>query len=248
MDDNVKDYYDNLMVPIAGGMEHLRDYRDEQKWISSDSKMSMPGLKGNLTEVKRKVDIKAFLLARYPVTKSLYEVITQKTLINVGLDSIPQVNVSWYDAISFCNLLSKECGLKACYTIDHNGSNVTCDWNSIGYRLPTDAEWQYACKAGSTGYRYGEIRDIAWYCENSEGRIHEVGKKEPNKLGLYDMLGNSWEWCWDLYDEKTYGPYRIFRGGSWAEMARGCGATCRRRSHPSFCVDDLGFRLAKSIG
>lgn len=61
------------------------------------------------------------------------------------------------------------------------------------------------------------------------------------------MLRNAWEWCWDLYDEKTYGPYRIFRGGSWAESARGCGATYRRRGHPSFCIDDLGFRLAESI-
>jgi formylglycine-generating enzyme required for sulfatase activity len=156
------------------------------------------------------------------------------------------VNVSWYNAISFCNLLSKECGLKECYTFDYNGNNVFCDWNTTGYRLPTDAEWQYACKAGSTGYRYGEINDIAWYSENSEGRIHEVGNKEPNKWGLYDMLGNLWEWCWDLYDEKTYGSYRIFRGGSWSESERGCGATCRRRGHPSFCIDDLGFRLAKS--
>ncbi|WP_366946811.1 formylglycine-generating enzyme family protein [Desulfosporosinus nitroreducens] len=66
-------------------------------------------------------------------------------------------------------------------------------------------------------------------------------------MGIIRYVGNAWEWCWDLYDEKTYGPYRIFRGGSWAESARGCGSTCRRRGHPSFCIDDLGFRLAKSI-
>lgn len=245
MDDNLKNYLESLMVFIPGGVEHIRDYRDNHKWISSDSKMSIPGLKGNLTEIEREVEIQPFFLAKYPVTKSFYEAMTKKALINVELDSIPKVNVSWYEAILFCNLLSKECGLKECYTFNPNGSNVFCDWNATGYRLPTDAEWQYACKATSAGYRYGEIKDIAWYNENSEGRIHEVGKKEPNQWGLYDMLGNAWEWCWDLYDEQTYGPYRIFRGGSWSESARGCGATCRRRGHPSFSIDDLGFRLAK---
>ncbi|NCC82385.1 MAG: formylglycine-generating enzyme family protein, partial [Clostridia bacterium] len=107
-------------------------------------------------------------------------------------------------------------------------------------------EWQYACKAGSTGYRYGDIDEIAWYSGNSNGSIQEMGLKKPNSWGLYDMLGNIWEWCWDLYDESTYGSYRIFRGGSWAESERGCGATCRRRGHPSFGIDDLGFRLARN--
>lgn len=247
MNSNIKKYLNKLMVPVPGGVEYLRDYRDEQKWISSDSKMSIPGQKGNLTEIERKIEINPFLLAKYPVTKSLYELVLHKVQDGVETDSTPIVNVSWLDAISFCNLLSKECGLNECYTFEQNGSNVFCDWNASGYRLPTDAEWQYACRAESTGYRYGEIGDIAWYCENSKGRIHEVGKKEPNSWGLYDMLGNTWEWCWDLYDEKTYGQYRIFRGGSWAESARGCGATCRRRGHPSFGIDDLGFRLAKSF-
>jgi len=163
------------------------------------------------------------------------------------MNAIPQVNVSWYDAVKFCNLLSNEYELKSCYTIDDNEGIVLCDNDASGYRLPTDAEWQYACKAGSAGYRYGDIEDIAWYSKNSDGIIHQVGKKEPNGWGLYDMLGNSCEWCWDLYDEKTYGTYRVFRGGSWAESARGCGATCRRSGHPSFFIDDLGFRLAKSL-
>lgn len=247
MDDKMCDYLDKLMLPIPGGEEYLRDYRDDQKWISTNSKMSIPGVKGNLTEIKRKVFIEPFYLAKHPVTKGLFESITQKELLNVELDSIPIVNVSWYEAISFCNLLSKKCGLEECYTFDHDSSDVICNQSANGYRLPTDAEWQYACKAGSTGYRYGELMDIAWYSKNSNGQVHHAGKKEPNNWGVYDMLGNIWEWCWDLYDEKTYGPYRIFRGGSWAESARGCGATTRRRGHPSFCIDDLGFRLAKSL-
>ncbi len=110
-----------------------------------------------------------------------------------------------------------------------------------------EAEWQYACKAGTSGYRFGEIDEIAWYSDNSEGRAHPVGTKTPNNWGLYDMIGNVWEWCWDLYDPEVYGTYRIFRGGSWAESERGCGATVRRRSHPTFAIDDLGFRLAQTI-
>lgn len=239
-------YLDELMVPIVGGPEILRDYKDEQKWISSNSKMSLPGVKGNLLEIKKKVNINPFLLAKYPVTKNLYNLVIKEDEVNFEPDLVPAVNVSWYDAVVFCNLLSKKCGLKECYTIDNVESNVICDWSANGYRLPTDAEWQYACKAGSTGYRYGEIDEIAWYSENSNGSIQEMGLKNPNNWGLYDMLGNIWEWCWDLYDETTYGPYRIFRGGSWAESERGCGATCRRRGHPSFGIDDLGFRLARN--
>lgn len=247
MRDNLNIYLNDLMVSIPGGMESLRYYRDEKKWISSNSRMSMPGQKGNLTEIEVEIEIKPFFIAKYPVTKSLYESIHNNIHNNSNIDSTPMVNLSWYDAILFCNLLSKKCGLKECYTFDQDSINVLCDWSANGYRLPTDAEWQYACKAKSAGYRYGKIEDIAWYCENSEGRTHEVGKKDSNNWGLYDMIGNTWEWCWDLYDEKTYGQYRIFRGGSWAEQDRGCGATSRRRGHPSFGIDDLGFRLARSF-
>lgn len=161
-------------------------------------------------------------------------------------DLKPVVNISWFEAISFCNLLSQKAGFIEAYTIGEDGKLITWDKESNGYRLSTEAEWQYACKAGTSGYQYGELDKIAWYNENSGGELHEIGQKEPNAWGLYDMLGNVWEWCWDLYDEQVYGSYRIFRGGSWAEEDRGCGATCRRRSHPTFSVDDLGFRLARS--
>jgi len=149
--------------------------------------------------------------------------------------------------VSFCNLLSRQSGLQECYKVSDDGEGVVCDWEADGYRLPTEAEWQYGCKAGTGGYRYGELDEIAWYEENSGGMAHEVGKKLPNAWGLYDMLGNVWEWCWDIYDVNVYGSYRLFRGGSWAEEERGCGATCRRRSHPTFRIDDLGFRLARSL-
>ncbi|SFB39800.1 Formylglycine-generating enzyme, required for sulfatase activity, contains SUMF1/FGE domain [Amycolatopsis marina] len=178
------------------------------------------------------VEIDPFLLGRYPVTNAD--------------DSLPLTNVSWFDAIELCNQFSARSGLRQAYLRDASGE-VTCDWSAEGYRLPTEAEWQYACKAGTSGYRYGEIDDIAWYADNSGGRVHDVGGKAPNPWGLHDMLGNVWEWCWDLYDEEVYGEYRIFRGGGWAESARGCGASVRRRSHPTFAIDDLGFRLARTV-
>lgn len=213
------------LVTIPGGEIELRDDRTKNQWM---------------------VVIKPFLLARYPVTNEIYNAVSPKSSIAVG-DKKPAENVSWYEAVSFCNLLSRKAGLKECYSISNDGESIVCDWESNGYRLPTEAEWEYACRAGTRGYRYGEIDKIAWYYENSEGRTRDVGEKEPNAWGLYDMLGNIWEWCWDIYDEKVYGSYRIFRGGGWCDEARSCGASCRRRSHPNFRIDDLGFRLARSV-
>ncbi|WP_090986978.1 formylglycine-generating enzyme family protein [Paenibacillus sp. CF384] len=214
------------MMEIPGGEVELRDDRVKSKWT---------------------VQIAPFLLARYPVTAGLYgEIVGHAAAPSDGDAMKPIVNVSWLDAVKFCNLLSARDGLEACYVI-RSSDDVACNWHADGYRLPSEAEWQYACKAGTTGYRYGELDQIAWYEENAGGIVHEVGGKEPNAWGLYDMLGNVWEWCWDLYDKEVYGSYRIFRGGSWAEEARGCGATCRRRSHPTFGIDDLGFRVARTV-
>ncbi|PGZ30842.1 cytoplasmic protein [Bacillus anthracis] len=217
---------DSLMVNIPKGEVVLRDDRIKKEW---------------------QVQIKPFLLAKYVVTMEVYDAIINSTCNDYKNSNKPVVNISWHDAITFCNSFSKTAGLTEFYSIQDDGKKVSCNVHSNGYRLPSEAEWQYACKAGAPGYTYGELQKIAWYNENSNGQIQDVGKKEPNAWGLYDILGNVWEWCYDLYDEKVYGSYRIFRGGSWAEEARGCGATCRRRSHPTFYIDDLGFRLARSI-
>lgn len=116
-----------------------------------------------------------------------------------------------------------------------------------GYRLPTEAEWEYACRAGTSGPRYGPLDDIAWHRGNSEERPHEPGGRLPNPWGLHDMLGNVWEWCWDLYDPEVYGTYRVLRGGGWFDEHWSCRASVRRRSHPTFRVDDVGFRVARSL-
>lgn len=235
------------MAEIPSGTEVIRHYHDENQWISSNSQMSTPGKRYNMKETTILTPIEPFLIGCYPVTKGFYYSVMEKELGADNDHSTPVVNVSWLDAVKFCNILSKKMGLDNYYTIDYATETAAINSNSNGYRLPTDAEWQYACKAGSNKYQYGPIEDIAWYKGNSENKIHEVGLKQPNAWNLYDMIGNVWEWCWDLYNPATYGTYRIFRGGSWAEAERGCGATCRRRSMPSFFIDDLGFRLAKNI-
>jgi formylglycine-generating enzyme required for sulfatase activity len=214
------------MVRVPGGVVDLRDDRLGTRW---------------------RTEIAPFLLARFPVTAELHRAVTRADHDPSAAGAAPVVNVSWLDAIDVCNRISQRSGLAPVYSRDAGGGDVRWDRTADGYRLPTDAEWQYACKAGTTGYRYGEIADIAWYADNSGGRVHDVGGKAPNPWGLYDMLGNVWEWCWDLYDPQVYGPYRVFRGGGWAEPSRGCGASVRRRSHPSFAIEDLGFRLAQSL-
>jgi len=176
------------------------------------------------------VDVAAFRLARYPLADP---------------DGLPLTGLNWYDAIALCNQLSAGAGLAPAYVID--GFDVMWSADSDGYRLPTDAEWQYACTAGMPAYRYGPLDDIAWYADNSGGRMQTVGLKAPNAWGLHDMLGNMWEWCWDLYDPATYGSYRIFRGGGFADPERSIGSTVRRRSHPTFAIEDLGLRLAQSV-
>jgi len=256
MMNSIISYSRNQMAEIPGGVIDLRDDRIKKDW---------------------RVSIEPFLVSKCPVTVELYHAVTHNTPYVFDSVQKPVVNVSWNDAIAFCNLLSREAGLKECYSRsketedvgvgdnrgigsirgirnvggdgEDNGDRgaVICDWEAGGFRLPTEAEWEYACKAGTTGYRYAEIDRIAWYHGNSDDEIHPVGLKEPNAWGLYDMLGNVWEWCWDVYDVEKYGSYRIFRGGGWAEEERGCGATSRRRAHPTFLIDDLGFRVVRSL-
>jgi formylglycine-generating enzyme required for sulfatase activity len=200
------------------------------------------------TKTNWKAEVGAFRLAPYPVTRELYRAVLGEAPASPAGPRTPVTDVSWLEAVRFCDLLSRETGLDPCYSAgdDPDGRDVVCDPEAGGYRLPTEAEWEYACRAGSTGVRYGELDEIAWYHGNSGGEAHDVGTRAPNAWGLHDMIGNVWEWCWDVYDAEVYGPYRVFRGGSWSDQPRGCRASCRRKSHPAFRVDDLGFRLARS--
>jgi formylglycine-generating enzyme required for sulfatase activity len=122
-------------------------------------------------------------------------------------------------------------------------------------RLPTEAEWEYAARAGSTGARYGDLDRVAWHSANSGGKTHEVGQKEPNAFGLYDMLGNVWQWVADWYAEYTGGSQRdpagpstgqsrALRGGSWVNDPRNVRASFRNGFAPEYRVSDIGVRCA----
>lgn len=213
-------------VEIPTGTIALRDDRTGRKWS---------------------VKIERFALGRYPVTQAQYAAVVGQSPSSYAAAQCPVENVSWIDAVRFCNALSKAAGLPASYDIHDDETGASLVPGANGYRLPTEAEWEYACRAGTNGPRYGELDDIAWYRDNAEGHAREVGQKQPNAWGLYDMLGNVWEWCSDQYDPQVYGSYRVFRGGGWADLERGCLATNRRRSHPTFRIDDLGFRIARSV-
>lgn len=214
-----------VLVEVPGGAVDLRDDRTGRRWT---------------------VAVAPLAVAEVPVTQDLYAAVTGRRPSAHRGGSLPVEDVSWVDAVRFCDLLSLRHGLAPAYGGAVTDDAVTWDATADGYRLPTEAEWVHACRAGTTDVRYGELDEIAWYADNAGGRPREVGSKAPNAWGLHDMLGNVWEWCWDLYDVEVYGAYRIMRGGGWADPARGVMVTNRRRSHPTFGIDDLGFRVVRS--
>ncbi|CAM4299307.1 formylglycine-generating enzyme family protein [Paenibacillus tarimensis] len=234
----------NLMVPIDGGTIELRDYINTNKWISSDYTLGDPGRGTDRKVITWTETIKPFYVMKYPITQHLYHFVMDDDVLEPVANDLPITEVSWLDSLVFCNKLSRILGRDECYTITNESVNTIYNKSANGFRLLTDAEWQYVCKAGTKGYRYESIDKIAWYQENSNGSAQPVGKLLANPWGLCDMIGNVWEWCWDLYDIKRYGDYRVFRGGSWAEVENNCGSTTRRKSMPNFKIDDLGFRIA----
>ena len=211
-------------VSIPSGQIMMRDDRTKKSWL---------------------VDIKSFELSKFPVTQEFYQALMNMNPSTFVGNELPVESVSWLDAVNFCNSLSDFLGKDKCYSPEIKSGIIKFNAKANGFRLATEAEWQFACQAGKKEIRHGELDKIAWYKNNSNNQTRRVGQKAPNDWGLYDMLGNVWEWCSDIYDETVYGSYRIFRGGGWFDEERSIMATNRRRSHPSlFKIDDLGFRIA----
>ncbi|MDR1325094.1 MAG: SUMF1/EgtB/PvdO family nonheme iron enzyme [Treponema sp.] len=206
--------------------------------------------------------INGFFMGKTEVTQGEYRTIIGTNPSGVFGDTLPVENVSWYDAVEYCNKLSLKEGLTPAYS--GSNDNITCSFTANGYRLPTEAEWEYAARGGNRdslvfSYAGGNsVGVLGWYNNNSEKHIREVGIKSPNSLGLYDMSGNVWEWCWDWYgayssteqsDPKgaQRGSYRVTRGGSWNSSADQLRTTYRNYGDPAVRYHDLGFRVVRPI-
>ncbi len=172
----------------------------------------------------------------------------------------PVEEVSWLDAVRFCNALSELEGLQPAYALTEKDGEETVRWapGASGYRLPTEAEWEYAARAG-TGTVYAGSDDadlVAWHEDNARRKTHPVGEKQPNAWGLHDMSGNVWEWLWDWkapYQGAASDPsgplegsHRMLRGGSWSFPTRYARLAYRNAYPPDFHNDNLGFRIARN--
>lgn len=188
---------------------------------------------------RRTVALEPFEIGVYAVTEELMADL-------IGVPSVhprrPAVRVSWQRAIRFCNALSEWEGLDPAYRWD--GEQAAWDATSDGYRLPTEAEWEFACRAGSARPQYGPLADVAWTRADHVSHPQDVGGKMPNLYGLFDTLGNVWEWCWDLLDPAG-ADARVFRGGGYGDDGAGVGAAVRAGDRPRTTHDDVGLRVAR---
>lgn len=269
------------MIPITGGAFYLKVWRYPP---SSDNVLTnLVFLFGLLARSKRRVNVDTFTISKTTITFNMYDAFCTATKRNLpsddgwGRGNRPVINVSWYDAVEFCNWLSQQHGLIPVYLIDKTQKDqlnrgtptdkkwiVKANWLANGYRLPTRAEWLYAARGGqqSKGYRYSgsnNLNAVGWYAHNSDSQTHNVAEKKPNELGLQDLSGNVWEWCWDWFPEvdedatsqdnpcgAASGYFRITLGGSWLNHDSYCRITntyALNGHAPNESGTDIGFRV-----
>jgi len=254
---------DNPPGPDAGASE-----------TASGSKVEMVQLPGGRFTMGDKdepdaspheVTIGPFCIDKYLVTQEQYEQVMGENPSRWKGARNPVEQVRWSDAVRFCNARSRREGLEPCYDLE----TWQCNFEASGYRLPTEAEWEYACRAGTgTAYFFGndssKLADYAWFEKNSGGHPQPVGRKRPNPWGLYDMCGNVWQWCNDFYKVDYYqeapqenprgpgdGETKVVRGGAWRFSAESCRCGYRYNENPGyvdvcFGYDIYGFRCVRN--
>lgn len=222
---------------------------------------------------EHKITVSDFYMSKYEVSFEMFDNFCLSTGFSqtddggYGRDKNPAINVSWEGAIKYCNWLSKRFGYEPVYDleIDSSGMRInSVNWDADGFRLPTEAEWEYVAKGGSKsqGYAYtgsNKPEEVAWFSENSDNSPHEIGTLKPNELGIYDILGNAWEWCWDIYDASYYskseetdprgpdkGDNRVYRGGNFESKAEFIRITRRFNLSPRMKTGLVGIRLVQN--
>ena len=213
----------------------------------------------------REIAIQNLFACDHEVTQGEYvAVMGTNPSNNRSGDNYPVEKVSWLDAINYCNSRSTAENLTQCYTINSttNPATVTCNFEANGYRLPTEVEWEYIAREGNfSTFKFSgsdKLDDVAWHDGNSGGATHEVKKKAPNSLGIYDMSGNVWEWCWDYYNSITSttpatGPesananHHCERGGWYGTSSVYCEVGNRQSNAPTYVDSRSGFRVVRTV-
>jgi formylglycine-generating enzyme required for sulfatase activity len=247
----------NFMVKVEGGTFKMGSKNSDNAADNDEQK-------------EHTVTVKDFEICKFEVTVWQWKEYLKANKLKMPVkpvwgwqDNYPINNLTWYEVIDYCNWLSKKENLEPVYT--QQGPNVSCDFTKNGYRLPTEAEWEYAAKGGkkSKETRYSGSNNpnqIAWHKANSKASPHTIGTKLPNELGIYDMSGNVWEWCWDWYNKDYYtiednknpkgpimGERKSVRGGSWDSKLNYMRPANRISTLPSKTHEFYGFRVARSI-
>ncbi len=249
--DSIEPAYEVLagirMATIPGGSFQMGTADTGDEWLAQSRPV-------------RPVSVDSFQLSVTEITQEQFQrVMGRNPSLMRGDSTRPVDQVSWIDAVEFCNKLSELAGLHPCYS----PLSRECHFPAGGFRLPTEAEWEFACRAGTTTkYYFGDseqdLGHAGWYRDNSRGSTHPVAGLRPNRFGLFDMHGNVWEWCNDWFgdygDRDTLNPRgpnrshsKVVRGGAWHYAANGCTSAYRHRAQPEFRLSFVGFRVARSL-
>ncbi|MBN2289438.1 MAG: formylglycine-generating enzyme family protein [Candidatus Glassbacteria bacterium] len=253
---------DGVLTPVEGGGGDVTEIEGIEL-INIPAGSFERGKEGDYFRPLQTVSISAFQLGKYEITQSQYEALTDTNPSHfAGNPDYPVERVGWYEAALYCNLLSEAAGLEQCY----DTTTWSCDFSRNGFRLPTEAEWVYACRAGTTTKYYtgdteSDLARAAWYSENSLSGTHPGGQREPNAFGLYDMFGNVAEWCNDWFDMFYYQtspaqdptgietpniPGKVIMGGSWLEVLAAFDLTKTTYTTPlANNIWKYGFRVAR---
>lgn len=280
-----QEWYNNKKLDIETGFKAEQFTSNNNSAVAAAARMKLieggSFMMGSTSDMSNsdeapvhEVVISPFWLSEVEVTFELYDMFTNSTDWRTRPDSgfgrgqRPIINVSWYNVTEFCNWLSIQAGLTPCYSGDDE--DRVCDLSANGYRLPTEAEWEFAAQGGVFNEKFyfsgsNTLADVAWYETNSDGQTHPVASKNANILGIYDLTGNVWEWCNDWTgqypSEKVTDPSgpnhdgdqhqfyngKIIRGGSWYNKSEDNRITNRSYDTPTSHLNFVGFRLARTI-